>query len=110
MVSASWPLLMVTAVNPERARSPKNPSKIPNEIQLGLCAAAMIGARDGIIVKNAAGREGVAAAVDDKFVPRPIAQFGESSLDPKPEMRDESDAYTKPVEQKTRYEEWKPEA
>ncbi len=70
-------------------------------------AAAMIGARDGIVVKNAAGREGVAAAVDDKFVPRPIAQFGESSLDPKPEMRDESDAYTKPVEQKTRYEEWK---
>jgi superfamily II DNA/RNA helicase len=69
-------------------------------------AAAMIGARDGIIVKNAAGREGVAAAVDDKFVPRPIPSM-ENALEPKPQMRDESDAYTKPVEQKTRYEEWK---
>jgi len=73
-------------------------------------AAAMIGARDGIVVKNAAGREGVAAAVDDKFVPRPIAQFGENALEDKPEMRDESDAYTKPVEQKTRFEEWNPGA
>jgi ATP-dependent RNA helicase RhlB len=70
-------------------------------------AAAMIGARDGIVVKNAAGREGVAAAVDDKFVPRPIAQFGDETLEPKPGPRDESDAYTKPVEQKTRFEEWK---
>ena len=70
-------------------------------------AAAMIGARDGIIVKNAAGREGVAVAVNDKFVARPIPSM-ENALDPKPEMRDESDAYTKPVEQKTRFEEWKP--
>ena len=69
-------------------------------------AAAMIGARDGIVVKNAAGREGVAVAVDDKFVPSPIAQFGDNALDPKPEPRDETDAYTKPVEQKTRFEEW----
>ncbi len=73
-------------------------------------AAAMIGARDGIVVKNASGREGVAAAVNDKFVPRPVAQFDDKALEAKPELRDESDAYTKPVDQKTRFEEWKPGA
>ena len=67
-------------------------------------AAAMVGLRDGIIVKNAAGREGIVAIDESAPLQRKTPTF-ENALDPKPPV-DESDAYSKPVEQKTRYEEW----
>jgi len=67
-------------------------------------AAAMVGAREGIVVKNAAGKEGIVAIDENAPLQRKMPTF-EKALDPKPVV-DESDAYSKPVEQKTRYEEW----
>ena len=67
-------------------------------------AAAMVGAREGIVVKNAAGKEGVVAIDENAPLQRKMPTF-EKALEPKPVV-DESDAYSKPVEQKTRYEEW----
>ena len=67
-------------------------------------AAAMVGAREGMIVRNAAGREGVVSIDESAPLKRKAPNF-ESALDPKREV-DESDAYSKPVEQKTRFEEW----
>ena len=66
-------------------------------------AAAVIGAgKVGIPVKNAAGREGV--VVLDDTPPRKLPTF-ENALEQKADV-DESDAYSRPVEQKTRFEEW----
>ena len=67
-------------------------------------AAAMVGAREGIVVKNAAGKEGIVAIDENAPLQRKMPTF-EKALEPKPVV-DESDAYSKPVEQKTRYEEW----
>ena len=67
-------------------------------------AAAMVGLCEGMIVKNAAGREGVVAIDENSPLQRKAPTF-ENALDPKPPV-DESDAYSKPVEQKARYEEW----
>ncbi|MBR4652689.1 MAG: DEAD/DEAH box helicase [Kiritimatiellae bacterium] len=66
-------------------------------------AAAVIGAgKVGIPVKNAAGREGV--VVLDDTPPRKLPTF-ENALEQKPDV-DETDVYSRPVEQKTRFEEW----
>jgi hypothetical protein len=67
-------------------------------------AAQLVGAREGIVVKNAAGREGVIAIKENEPLQRKMPTF-EHALEPK-RVVDESDAYSKPVEQKTRYEEW----
>ena len=67
-------------------------------------AAALVGAREGMVVKNAAGKEGVVAIKEDEPLQRKMPTF-EKALEPK-KVVDESDAYSKPVEQKTRYEEW----
>ena len=63
-------------------------------------AAALVG---GMVVKNAAGQEG-RVAVQEDLPPRPLPSF-ENALDPK-KVVDETDVYTKPVEQKQRFEEW----
>jgi len=68
-------------------------------------AAALVGGREGIVVKNAAGKEGVFTLKVDDPQPRKLPTF-ENALEPK-KVVDESNAYAKPVEQKTRYEEWK---
>ena len=68
-------------------------------------AAALVGAREGMVVKNAAGKAGVVAINEDEPLQRKMPTF-ENALEPK-KVIDESDAYSKPVEQKTRYEEWK---
>ena len=67
-------------------------------------AAAMVGGREGMIVKNAAGKEGVVSIDEKEPLQRPMPTF-ENALEPK-RIVDESDAYSKPVEQKTRFEEW----
>jgi ATP-dependent RNA helicase RhlB len=67
-------------------------------------AAALVGAREGMVVKNAAGKEGIVAIKEDEPLQRKMPTF-ENALEPK-KVVDESDAYSKPVEQKTRYEEW----
>ncbi len=67
-------------------------------------AAAMIGLREGMLVKNAAGREGLVAISESEPLQRKMPTF-ETALEPKKTV-DESDAYSKPVEQKTRFEEW----
>jgi ATP-dependent RNA helicase RhlB len=67
-------------------------------------AAALVGAREGMVVKNAAGKEGIIAIKEDEPLQRKMPTF-ENALEPK-KVVDESDAYSKPVEQKTRYEEW----
>ena len=64
-------------------------------------AAAMVG---GLAVKTAAGKTGF---VRDDAIARKEPNL-ENALDPKPVV-DESDAYVKPIEQKTRLEEWAPE-
>ena len=64
-------------------------------------AAAMVG---GLAVKTAAGKTGF---VRDDAIVRKEPNL-ENALDPKP-VADESDAYVKPIEQKTRLEEWAPE-
>ena len=67
-------------------------------------AAALVGLRDGMIVKNAAGKEGIVAINESEPLQRRMPTF-EKALEPKKAV-DESDAYSKPVEQKTRVEEW----
>ena len=67
-------------------------------------AAAMVGAREGILVKNAAGKEGIVAIDENAPLQRPMPTF-EKALEPK-KVVDESDAYSKPVGQTARYEEW----
>ncbi|MGN0846291.1 MAG: DEAD/DEAH box helicase [Kiritimatiellia bacterium] len=67
-------------------------------------AAALVG---GLVVKNAAGQEG-RVAVQDDLPPRPLPTF-ENALEPK-KVVDETDVYSKPVEQKQRFEEWSIEA
>jgi ATP-dependent RNA helicase RhlB len=67
-------------------------------------AAALVGAREGMVVKNAAGKEGIVAIKEDEPLQRKMPTF-ENALEPK-KVVDESNAYSKPVEQKTRYEEW----
>ena len=69
-----------------------------------VAAAAIVGAREGIVVKNAAGKEGILSMKEDEPLKRKIPTF-EKALEPK-KVVDESDAYSKPVSQKTRYEEW----
>ena len=68
-------------------------------------AAALVGLRDGMIVKNAAGKEGIVSISESEPLQRkePTASF-EKALEPK--SADETNAYSKPVEQKGRYEEW----
>ena len=67
-------------------------------------AAALVGAREGMVVKNAAGKEGIISIREDEPLRRKMPTF-ENALEPK-KVVDESDAYSKPVEQKSRYEEW----
>ena len=67
-------------------------------------AAALVGAREGMLVKNAAGKEGIISIREDEPLRRKMPTF-ENALEPK-KVVDESDAYSKPVEQKSRYEEW----
>jgi ATP-dependent RNA helicase RhlB len=67
-------------------------------------AAALVGAREGIVVKNAAGKEGIISMKEDEPLKRKMPTF-ENALEPK-KIVDESDAYSKPVAQKTRYEAW----
>ena len=67
-------------------------------------AAAMVGIREGMIVKNASGKEGIVAIDESSPLQRKMPTF-EKALEPK-KVIDESDAYSKPVEQKTRFEEW----
>ncbi len=68
-------------------------------------AAALVGGT--MVVKNAAGQEG-RVAVQEDLPPRPLPTF-ENALDPK-KVVDETDVYSKPVEQKQRFEEWSIEA
>jgi len=70
-------------------------------------AAALVGAGEAIVVKNASGREGIVAVKPD-VEPRKLPTF-EHALEPK-KVVDESDVYSKPVEQKTRFDEWSLEA
>ena len=63
-------------------------------------AAALVG---GIVVKNAAGQQGHVAVQED-MPPRPMPTF-ENALEPK-KVVDESNVYSRPVEQKQRFEEW----
>ncbi len=63
-------------------------------------AAALVG---GMVVKNAAGQEG-RVIVQEDLPPRPLPTF-ENALEPK-KVVDETDVYSKPVEQKQRFEEW----
>jgi superfamily II DNA/RNA helicase len=67
-------------------------------------AAAIVGMREGMLVKNADGKEGVVAIKEDEPLQRKMPTF-EKALEPK-RVVDESDAYSKPVEQKSRFEEW----
>ena len=67
-------------------------------------AAALVGAREGMVVRNAAGKEGIVAIDESAPLRRKTPNF-ENALEPKAHT-DESDAYSKPVEQKTRFEEW----
>ena len=67
-------------------------------------AAALVGVREGMLVKNGAGKEGIVAIDEKDILQRKMPTF-EKALEPK-KVVDESNAYAKPVEQKTRYEEW----
>ena len=67
-------------------------------------AAALVGLREGMLVKNAAGKEGIVAIDEKDILKRRMPTF-ENALEPK-KVVDESDAYSKPVEQKARFEEW----
>ena len=70
-------------------------------------ALAVIGAgKVGVSVKNAAGKEGIVVLDDSE--PRKLPTF-ENALEPKRDV-DETDVYSKPVEQKARFEEWSMEA
>ena len=70
----------------------------------GLMAAALVG---GMVVKNAAGKEGRVLVKED-LPPRPLPTF-ENALEPR-KVVDESNVYAKPAEQKQRFEEWALEA
>ena len=63
-------------------------------------AAALVG---GMVVRNAAGQEG-RVIVQEDLPPRPLPTF-ENALEPK-KVVDETNVYSKPVEQKQRFEEW----
>ena len=66
-------------------------------------AAAIVGAgKVGVPVKNAAGKEGIVVLDDGE--PRKLPTF-DNALEPRREV-DETDVYSKPVGQKTRFEEW----
>jgi ATP-dependent RNA helicase RhlB len=65
-------------------------------------AAAMTGA---LANPNATTASGAPAVLKDNHPDRPLPKF-EHALDPKAPPPDESDIYSKPVEQKTRTEEW----
>jgi ATP-dependent RNA helicase RhlB len=67
-------------------------------------AAALVGVREGMVVRNAAGKEGVISINEKEPLRRKMPTF-ENALEPK-KVVDESDAYSKPIQQKTRYEEW----
>ncbi len=67
-------------------------------------AAALVGIRDGMIVRNAAGKEGVVAMDENAPFQRKMPTF-EKALEPK-KVVDESDAYIKSVDQKDHFEEW----
>lgn len=67
-------------------------------------AAALVGLRDGMLVKNAAGKEGVIAINENDPLKRKLPTF-EKALEPK-KVVDETDAYSKPVDQKSHFEEW----
>jgi ATP-dependent RNA helicase RhlB len=67
-------------------------------------AAAIVGMREGMLVKNADGKEGVVAIKEDEPLQRKMPTF-EKALEPK-RVVDESDAYSRPIEQKNRFEEW----
>ena len=67
-------------------------------------AAAMVGAREGIVVRNAAGKTGIVAIDENSPLQRRTPDF-EKALVPKTVV-DESDAYSKPIDQKKRFEEW----
>ena len=70
-------------------------------------AAAVIGAgKVGVAVRNAAGKEGV--VVLDDSSPRKLPTF-DNAFEPKRDV-DESDIYSKPVEQQARFEEWNVES
>lgn len=57
-----------------------------------------------MLVKNAAGKEGVIAINENDPLKRKLPTF-EKALEPK-KVVDETDAYSKPVEQKSHFEEW----
>ena len=65
-------------------------------------AAAVVG---GLALRNAAGRE---VLVSEDAYERKLPTF-EKALEPK-EVRDESQVYSQPVDQKARFEEWNPNA
>lgn len=67
-------------------------------------AAALVGIRDGMIVRNAAGKEGIVAMDENAPFQRKMPTF-EKALEPK-KVVDESDAYIKSVDQKDHFEEW----
>ena len=67
-------------------------------------AAALVGIRDGMIVRNAAGKEGIVAMDENAPLQRKMPTF-EKALEPK-KVVDESDAYIKSVDQKDHFEEW----
>ncbi len=67
-------------------------------------AAALVGYRDGMIVKNAAGKEGI-VAIDEKDTLQRKQPTFDKALEPKKAV-DETNAYSRPIEQKTRFEEW----
>ena len=67
-------------------------------------AAALVGIRDGMIVRNAAGKEGVVAMDENAPFQRKMPTC-EKALEPK-KVVDESDAYIKSVDQKDHFEEW----
>jgi hypothetical protein len=67
-------------------------------------AAAIVGMREGMLVKNADGKEGVVSIKEDEPLQRKMPTF-EKALEPK-RVVDESDAYSRPIEQKNRFEEW----
>ena len=90
-------------LKPEAAKAAVDAREAVTEEQKE-AAAALVGAREGMVVKNAAGKEGIIAIKEDEPLQRKMPTF-ENALEPK-KVVDESDAYSKPVEQKTRYEEW----
>ncbi len=87
----------------EAAKAEVDAREAVTEVQKA-AAAAMVG---GMVVRNAAGQEG-RVIVQEDLPPRPLPTF-ENALEPK-KVVDETDVYSKPVEQKQRFEEWSLEA